>query len=105
MTLPSRLAAIALAAVMGNAAASSDPLIGLVPSGDSGIGLQLRLEPSLYRGDDQTTDVLPLLIYDSQYFYLQSYRAGLKLEHNGWRSELFIKRRFEGFASNHVPES
>jgi outer membrane protein len=95
----------ALSLLAGGAAASSDPLIGLLPAGDSGLGLALRLEPSLYRGDGRNSDALPLLIYDSQYFYLQSYRAGLKLERDGWRNELFIKRRFEGFASNHVPES
>jgi MipA family protein len=109
MTLPRpaaiRIAAFALAAATGTAAARSDPLIGLLPNGGAGVGLQLRLEPSQYRGDDRTSDVLPLLMYDSQYFYVQSYRAGLKLEHNGWRSELFVKRRFEGFASNHVPGS
>jgi MipA family protein len=87
------------------AAANSDPLIGLVPSGDAGLGLQLKLQPSPYRGADRTSDFLPLLSYDGEYFYLQSYRAGLKLERAAWRAELFVQRRFEGFASNHVPDS
>jgi len=87
------------------AAASSDPLIGLLPPGDAGVGLSVRYAPSPYRGGGQSTDFLPEIVYDSEYFYLQSYRAGLKLERDGWRSELFIKRRFEGFASNQVPES
>jgi len=42
-----------------------------------------------------------VLRYDSEYYYLSSYRAGLKLG----PAELFIKRRFEGFASNDVPTS
>jgi outer membrane protein len=95
----------ALSLVACGAAASSDPLIGLLPPGDAGVGLSLRYEPSPYRGADKDTDFLPQIIYDSEYFYLQSYRAGLKLERGGWRNELFIKRRFEGFASNLVPES
>jgi outer membrane protein len=89
----------------GSAAASSDPLIGILPPGDAGVGFSLRLEPSPYRGSDKNSDLLPLFVYDSEHFYLQSYRAGLKLEREGWRNELFIKRRFEGYASNHVPES
>ena len=96
-------AALSLAACA--ASASSDPLIGLLPPGDAGVGLSVRYEPSPYRGGGQSTDFLPQIVYDSEYFYLQSYRAGLKLERDGWRSELFIKRRFEGFASNQVPES
>jgi MipA family protein len=87
------------------AAASSDPLIGLLPPGDAGAGLQLRYQPSPYRGADTSSDFLPLVVYDSEHLYLESYRAGLKLERAGWRNELFIKRRFEGFASNKVPES
>ena len=70
-----------------------------------GVGLSLRYQPSPYIGGDKDSDFLPLVIYDSEYFYLESYRAGLKLERDGWRSELFIQRRFEGFASNQVPES
>jgi outer membrane protein len=96
-------AALALAA--SSAAASSDPLIGLLPPGDAGLGFSLRLEPSPYRGADKSSDLLPLFVYDSEHFYIQSYRAGLKLERDGWRSELFVARRFEGFASNHVPQS
>ena len=103
MTLRNRIVALALAATTGTALATSDPLIGVLPAGDAGIGFSVRMEPSPYRGADQASDFLPLLVYDSEYFYLESYRAGLKLERDGWRSELFVKRRFEGFASNRVP--
>jgi outer membrane protein len=80
-------------------------MVGVLPPGDSGMGLTVRLEPSPYRGATRNSDVLPLISYDSEYFYLESYRAGLKLERAGWRTELFVARRFEGFASNLVPES
>src|SRR5262245_15808049 len=102
--LQAALAGAALALAAAGAAASSDPLIGLLAPGESGVGFSLRHEASPYRGSDKSNDFLPLAVYDSEYFYLQTYRAGLKLERAGWRTELFIKRRFEGFASNHVPE-
>src|SRR5687767_14392168 len=98
-------AALVLALAAGGAAATSDPLIGLLPPGGSGVGASLRYEPAPYIGADRNTDFLPLISYDSEYFYLQSYRAGLKLERGGWRGELFVKRRFEGFASDKFPTS
>jgi outer membrane protein len=64
-----------------------------------------RLERSPYRGSDRRYDFVPLVAYDSRYFYLHSYRGGLKLEREGWRTELFVQRRFEGFASDDVPTS
>ena len=97
--------AAALALSAGAVSASGDPLTGLLAPGDAGVGLSFRFEPSPYIGSDTNTDFLPHVMYDSEHFYLQSYRGGLKLERNGWRNELFIKRRFEGFASNKVPES
>jgi outer membrane protein len=44
---------------------------------------------------------LPVLVFDSEHFYLGSYRAGLKLG----PGEIFVKRRFEGFPSDRVPEA
>jgi outer membrane protein len=99
----SAAAAVSLAA--GEVSANGDPLTGLLAPGDAGVGMQFRFEPSPYIGADTNTDFLPLATYDSEYFYLQTYRAGLKLDRGGWRNELFIRRRFEGFASNKVPES
>ena len=100
-----RLLAAALALACGGAAASGDPLIGLLAPGEAGVGAAARLMPSPYRGGDKNSDFLPLISYDTPYLYIQSYRAGLKIERAGWRSEAFLQRRFEGFASNHVPES
>jgi len=99
------LAAAALALASGGAAASSDPLIGLLAPGEAGAGGAARFMPSPYRGGDKASDFLPLISYDTPYLYIESYRAGLKIERAGWRSEAFLQRRFEGFASNHVPES
>ena len=60
---------------------------------------------SPYQGSDRNFDLLPYVLYDSQYFYLQSNRIGLKLENEKGRAEIFLRRRFEGFASDHVPDS
>jgi len=102
-----RLFALAawLALFACRAAATSDPMTGVLAPGDAGMGFAVRLAPSPYRGETRNSDLVPLISYDSRYFYLESYRAGLKLERDGWRSELFVARRFEGFASNLTPES
>jgi outer membrane protein len=76
-----------------------------LPPGDAGFGIAWRFERPAYRGSDRRYDFLPLVLYDSRYFYLHSYRGGLKLERDGWRTELFVQRRFEGFASDDVPTS
>jgi MipA family protein len=73
--------------------------------GESGIGFTWRYGPQLYRGYDRNTDFQPQARYDSQFFYLQSDRIGLKVENEGTRYELFLRRRTEGFASDHVPSS
>ena len=96
----------ALAAACGSAAANSDPFYGLLAPGNAGLGVLLRAEPSLYRGDGRReVDFTPLVRYESTLFYLQSTRAGLKLERGAWRAELFWKRRTEGFPSDDVPAS
>jgi outer membrane protein len=76
-----------------------------LPPGDAGFGVSWRFERPPYRGSDRRYDFVPLVVYDSRYFYLHSYRGGLKLEREGWRTELFVQRRFEGFASDDVPTS
>lgn len=58
-----------------------------------------------YHGADKSYDLTPLFLYDSKYFYLQSDRIGLKLENETSRAEIFLRRRYEGFASDRVPES
>jgi outer membrane protein len=77
----------------------------VLPPGDAGFGISWRFENPAYRGADRRYDFLPIVLYDSPHFYLHSYRGGLKLEREGWRTELFVQRRFEGFASDDVPTS
>lgn len=77
----------------------------MLAPGEAGLGVSLRYERPAYRGSDRRYDLLPLAVYDSRYFYLHSYRAGAKLERPAWRAELFVQRRFEGFASDDVPAS
>ena len=80
----------------------------MLDPGQPAIGGLLRYERSPhspYRGAERSYDVLPYVRYDSEYFYLQSDRIGLKLENERGRAELFLKRRLEGFASDAVPES
>jgi len=73
--------------------------------GEAGVGFTWTFAPtSPYRGYDRDSDLMPQFRYDSRYFYLQSDRIGLKLEHERARYELFLRRRLEGFASDHVPE-
>ncbi len=69
--------------------------------GDGYAGATLRFERSPYAGHAKDYDYLPLARYDSEYFYLSTYRAGLKLG----PAELFVKRRFEGYPSDDIPES
>ena len=77
----------------------------MLAPGETGVGFTWRFEPSPYRGSDRDADLMPQFRYDSQYFFLHSDRIGLKLEREGTRMELFLRRRLEGFATDHVPES
>lgn len=77
----------------------------MLAPGEAGVGFTWRFEPSPYVGSDRDSDLLIQFRYDSRYFYLQSDRIGLKLEDERTRYELFLRRRFEGFASDYVPES
>ena len=77
----------------------------MLAPGEAGVGFTWRFEPSPYRGSDVHSDLLPQFRYESRYFFLHSDRIGLKLEREHSRYELFLRRRLEGFASDHVPES
>ena len=72
---------------------------------EAGIGFTWRYEPSLYRGSDRNADLMPQFRYESEYFYLQSDRIGLKFEGRDSRYELFLRRRLEGFAFDRTPTS
>ena len=66
--------AAALSLLACGARASGDPLQGVLPPGDAGIGFSLGLVPAPYLGAQKNSDFLPLLVYDSENFYLESYR-------------------------------
>ena len=86
--------------------ATSDPLDGVLAPGEAGAGFTYQFAPvSPYRGSDRNNDLMMQFRYDSRYFYLHSDRIGLKLDSEQVRYEVFLKRRLEGFASDHVPES
>ena len=78
----------------------------MLAPGEAGVGFTWTFAPpSPYRGSSHDSDLLPQFRYDSRYFYLQSDRIGLKLETERVRYEVFLRRRLEGFASDHVPDS
>ncbi|MGH8738312.1 MAG: MipA/OmpV family protein [Burkholderiales bacterium] len=89
------------------AAASSDPLEGLIASdGGAGLGLAVNLARSPYVGAGVRNDLIPLYLYENGHVYLHAYRVGLKFdrgEHDGF--DLFLTHRFEGFPSDRIPAS
>lgn len=83
-----------------------DPMFGgLVTEGGAGLGVAVRTERSPYRDVEARYDLLPLYLYEGEWFYLHSYRAGLKLPvaSPDWRLEIFLAERFEGFPIDGAP--
>ena len=77
----------------------------MLAPGEAGVGFTWTFgQPAPYRGYDRDADLLPHFRYDSRHFFLHSDRIGLKHESASSRYELFLRRRLEGFASDHVPE-
>ncbi|MGH8739019.1 MAG: MipA/OmpV family protein, partial [Burkholderiales bacterium] len=101
------LFAASLWLVSPGAAASSDPLEGLIASdGGAGMGVALSLARSPYVGAGVRNDLIPLYLYENGHLYLHAYRVGLKFdrgEHDGF--DLFLTHRFEGFPSDRIPVS
>jgi outer membrane protein len=87
--------------------ANGDPLAGLLAPGSAGIGAIGILERSPYRGAGAQFDLLPLYVYEGDYFYLHSTGAGVRLgdSSNGPRFDAFIRRRFEGTPYHNPPSS
>ncbi len=97
--------ALALALVPIVSFASSDPFTDLLEPGGAAVGYVLRWERSTYRGADSAPDQVPLYLYEGEYAYLHGTRFGLKLKHDDWRFDAFIRYRFEGFDQDHRPDS
>ena len=100
------LAAAALALAPLGAAASSDPLVGLISAnGGAGVGFAVSLTRSPYVDGGVRNDLIPLYLYENDHIYLHAYRVGLKFDrddkHDGF--DLFLTHRFEGFPSDRIP--
>ncbi|HXZ50690.1 MAG TPA: MipA/OmpV family protein [Burkholderiales bacterium] len=102
-----RALAVLLALVTTPAAATSDPLVGLLEgAGSAGLGAAVRIEPSMYKDAGVRYDLLPLLLYESTYLYLHGYRMGLKLYDTPEQLvDVFVSHRFEGFPYDKLPAS
>lgn len=78
---------------------------GFVADDGHAVGLAVRTEQSPYRGDGGRYDFLPLYLYEGSPLYLRSSRIGLKFDDAGWRFDLFLQHRFEGYPTEDVPRS
>lgn len=75
-------------------------------SDQAGIGFAIRAGTSPYAGVDQVLDLIPIYVYEGEYAFLHSYKAGLKLgryEHGDF--SVYIAHRFEGFPYEQTPSS
>lgn len=78
----------------------------MIKTDSAGWGIVARPTQSLYRGDGVRTDLLPLYLYEGEYVYLHSYRAGLKFGLGPEsRLNVFLSHRFESFPVSKAPES
>ena len=106
-----RRAIIAAAACLwlasGGAAASSDPLVGLLASdGGAAVGVALGVTRSTYLDGGVRNDLVPLYLYENEHFYLHAYRIGFKFDRSrGDGFDLFLTHRFEGYPSDRIPSS
>jgi outer membrane protein len=98
-------AAALLALSSAGALAVSDPLIdAFSPDGGAGLGLGMRVEQSPYRGIGARVDMVPLYLFEGERFYLHGWRLGLKHDARpGFRWDLFLSHRFEGFPYDKIP--
>ena len=87
------------------------PLTDALQTPDSAtLGLALRTSTSLYTGGSTRVDLLPLVVYEGDRFFVRSSRAGIKLfadgnSNAGQRVDFFLERRLEGFSTEKLPAS
>jgi outer membrane protein len=87
--------------------AQTEPLFETLElAGKAGLGVSIQTSTSPYAGASQIVDLLPIYVYEGDYFYLHSYRAGFRFPalQNG-TVEAFIAHRFEGFPYDETPAS
>lgn len=99
------LAAALLCLAVFSAAASSDPLVDVLPDGAFGIGYSYSRMRPFYRGSERNLDHALLYLYEGDTFYLHGSRLGLKVAWDAWRFDTFVRHRFEGFTQDAVPSS
>ncbi len=98
--------ALALCARAAPAGATSDFLSDITSTDSAGWGAVMRFERSPYRGGGVRTDLLPLYLYEGEYVYLHSYRAGLKFRPGpDRRVDVFLSKRLESFPVERAPAS
>ncbi len=100
------LALALCAAAEPPAAATSDFLADITATDSAGWGVVTRFERSPYRGGGVRIDLLPLYLYEGEYVYLHSYRAGLKFRPApDRRVNVFLSKRLESFPVERAPAS
>jgi outer membrane protein len=88
------------------AGATTDFLADTTDTDSAGWGFAARFEHSPYRGGGVRADLMPLYLYEGEYIYLHSYRAGLKFRPGpDRRVNVFLSHRFESFPVDRVPAS
>lgn len=87
--------------------ANTDPLSDLLTiPGSAGLGAMTRIERSPYVGGGTRYDLLPLYLYEGDRLFLHASRGGIKLFKNETqRVDVFLDRRFDGFAADRTPPS
>src|ERR1700682_888884 len=103
----SLLLALLLALAGPLARANSDPFTGIAAPGGAGIGAFSRSQRSPYRGAGTQHDFLPMYLYEGERLYFHSHSIGLKFGavSSGPRSDIFLRRRFEGSPFARIPDS
>jgi outer membrane protein len=108
----SRLLAAACTAAMvavspSTALADSDSMGNFVITpGSAGLGVMVRTERSLYEGAGVGHDLIPLYLYENEWFFMRPTRMGGKIFDDGTnRVEGFFDFRLEGFPTENVPAS
>ena len=77
----------------------------MLAPGGFGISYANRFERPPYRGSVKDHDYQLFYLYEGERFYLHGSRLGLKLDHESWRFDAFLKHRFEGFTQDRPPAS
>ena len=73
--------------------------------GSLAIGWAWRIGNSPYRGAPGGVDNVLMYIYEGEHAYLHAARVGLKFDADGWRTDVFLRQRADGFTQDRQPTS